>query len=244
LDSDFVEKILKARDEIFSIQNKIALFSSLVFFYLISNYYSIDLKVDFGFFSLENKPGSKEFLLLLANLAGFYSSIIGNNKYKLESVLHYYIEKTVDKNLQEIYLSMYFPLQLFGRYNPINLPNLIYSDLLLAVDVIFLIIFVLASVSAFLFVVTFNFIFVYDLWVNLSVGFLSKISVFSILVLSISSICFVIMTRFKMPYRDYQLNIDLENAKKESEEKYREMLLDKYSTLSDCETQMRERGYL
>lgn len=244
-DLKFIEDFAKARDETLGTAKKQLIFSSVVFLFLASNYFGFALDINVGGFSLKSSPGVPEGLLLISNLLSCYTLILQANAAVLDATIKAAIKFGAPEELRLIYLVRYFPHEQFGRYQPFNMPYLIPSKLQRALGKWVAISFLSILAVTFLAYAAFNgLLLVHYLWIKSSFGIWSKLLFGYIAICGLTSIFYVALTRFRLPYLDYTINNELELLEQINPQRHGIRLQEIYGEMNKDRRNMEWRGYL
>ncbi|MGO7181528.1 hypothetical protein ACCT14_11455 [Rhizobium brockwellii] len=210
LDKKFVDDLVPARDAARMKANRIIFVNMMIFAFLLTDYFSIGLKFSIPGVSVIDPKGVRDFLIFFSSITGIYCLVIQNNIYTIESAMKFSILNNFPTELHGIYIAKYFYFENFPPPSPTQLPHISYSQLysnyFLAASVASLILLFLY----FSFYTALYIIIAIDVWKSASLGIWSYIIAAASITNSTLSMSYLILTRMRMPYRDYTVHHELQ----------------------------------
>lgn len=244
LSKDLLDDLSKTRDSLFERARKQTLVSSLIFIFLVANYFSINVDFSISGFSLKFAPGVKEGLLLIVNIIAFNTLMLQSNIHALNSAMGHIITRIFPEELRGLYTIKYFGQEYYKTYQPFNLPNLTMTNLTSQIALYWSFIFAATAFTTAGIIYALNIAIVFDLWKNPSIPFWSKAIAVYILILGVNGVFYSVITRFLVPYRDYSVNHELEITRQVHPDRHAQRLEEVYGELVNVEMAMVERGYM
>lgn len=244
LDLKLLDDLAKSRDEALSAVKRQTILTFVVFLFLLANYLSIKLDMSVGGFSLKYEAGIPEGLLLLTNLMNAYTLIVQSNVYVLESAMKFLIGHIVPLEMRQLYYVRYFTHENYGSYYPTNLPHITPKSVTSFVRINTGRVFIVALIPFLLLYFACYAALAIDIWQKAALGIWSKLFAVFFFCSWLYGLAFAASTRFKMPYRDYTINHELELLQEHNPERHRERLHEVFGQLNADRRDMEERGYL
>ncbi|EJJ24605.1 hypothetical protein PMI11_07202 [Rhizobium sp. CF142] len=127
------------------------------------------------------------FLIFYSSMTSLYCFIIQNNMYTLERTMKFAIMNKFPLELRGIYIEKYFCLENFPPPSPTQLPHISYSRIYSQFFMVASAAFLIATLIYFSCYTALYMAVAVDIWKNARLGIWS----------------YVILTRMRMPYRDY-----------------------------------------
>jgi hypothetical protein len=244
LDKKFVEDLIPARDAARTSANRIIFVNTMIFAFLLTDYFSIGLTFSIPGVSVVDPKGVRDFLILFSSITGLYCLIIQNNLYTLESVIKFVLMNKFPMELRGAYIAKYFYFENFPPPLPKQLPHINYSRLHSQYYIIASIAFLAMMVIYFCLYTALYIIVAIDVWKSARLGIWSYVIASGCIINGILSISYLILTRMKMPYRDYTVLHELQGlpeiAPSQLERRKREV----YGEGADDWFDLVKRGYI
>ncbi|WP_146604550.1 hypothetical protein [Rhodoplanes roseus] len=245
IDIKFIEDMAKARDETNAKIKKQLIVSGLIYAFIITNYFSINIDLNISGLSLKYTPGLAELLLLTTNLIASYTIILQGNTYLLDSAIKSALTKVEPQELREVCRFRFFPHEIQGRYQPANLPHIIQpvlTRLIMKSSAITILAMLSVTLVATIFL---NIkILYYYLVSNAQFGIWSTVIFVYIISLGFVCLLYFVMTRLKVPYLDYTINHELELLEQVDPRRHRERLREVFGSQNKRRSEMERRGFL
>lgn len=244
LPEKFIEDFVYVRDKLATQIKAQLLFSALVFMFLLLNYQNVGIGISILGFSLKYVPGVPEILLAISNGLACYTIILQANFYLIEHSIKCGINLEVPPELRNLYMTKYFPQSTFGRYQPFNLPHITPNKLHQMVTRTTVCVFLFLLVGTTIALTATNFyLLVYHLVLKPNFGMWSYLLFFVILLAGFFAFIYLILTRAKLPYKDFIINSELELLKQINPKLYDRRLGEIYGPLNSDRRRMRRYGY-
>ncbi|MGO6682094.1 hypothetical protein [Rhizobium leguminosarum] len=210
LDKKFVDDLLPARDAARTKANRIIFVNMMIFAFLLTDYFSIGLKFSIPGVSVTDPKGVRDFLIFFVSITGIYCLVIQNNIYTIESAMKFSILNNFPTELRDIYIAKYFYFENFPPPSPVQLPNISYSRLY---SNYFLVASVTSLILLFLYFSFYTALYItiaIDVWKSARLGIWSYIIAAASITNGTLSMSYLILTRMRMPYRDYTVFHELQ----------------------------------
>jgi hypothetical protein len=244
LTKELLDDLAKTRDALFERMRKQWIVSVLVFIFLAANYFAINLDFSISGFSLKFAPGIREGLLLLVNIIGVNTLMLQSNIYALDSAIRFLIAKVFPEELHNLYIIRYFAHEHYPAYNPFNLPHItptnFTSNILIYGFSALGILVVITSLAA----TTLNIFIVFDMWRNPAFGIWSKVIGVYIMAMGLVAVIYTIITRLRLPYRDFTANHELEILEQVDLDRHARRREELYREATELYIEMVRRGYI
>ncbi|NKM14172.1 hypothetical protein GFL85_24655 [Rhizobium laguerreae] len=244
LDKKFVDDLLPARDAARTKANRIIFVNAMIFAFLLTDYFSIGLKFSIPGVSVVDPKGVRDFLIFFSSIAGIYCLVIQNNLYTIESAIKFSIQNNFPVELRGIYIAKYFYFENFPPPSPIQLPHIsysrLYSNYFFAASVASLILLLLY----FGFYTALYITIAIDVWKSARLGMWSYIIAAASIANGALSISYVILTRMRMPYRDYTVLHELQGLPEIAPSQLERRQKEVYGEGSADYLTLVERGYI
>lgn len=244
LDQVMINEFADARDKL---SDRIRRNFSIMFIVtaiLITDYFSIDLKFSLFGIEITKFVFFRELLFLFASALSAQTLILQNNVYTLENAMAFIITNKVPVELRHLYGNRYMPGGMYSRYIPTNLPYLNISRANFWISIIPAYIMIAALAVIFIGYYFLLALILYDIWVQASVPFWSRVAVIAMAVSYVYGLLYLAGTRFKLPYRNYIRGEQRDVMKQLWPAQYEKHFGNEYVEDIEDEQWMRERGYL
>ncbi|PTM95265.1 hypothetical protein [Mycoplana dimorpha] len=244
LNKAMVDDLLPARDAALARSNRLVLTSLVIFAFLAADYFSLSVKISLPGVDVRDIKGVREFLIFFSGLLSTLSLLAQNNVYTLESTIKYIVNNHYPEQLRPIYISKYFWHENYPRYFPTRIPHLLISPIQSRlVDLISL----GWLLAMFFYVILFFVIGILisiDVWKNGGISWFSRVVAFGAIANSVLGWGYFIITRCKMPYRNFlklqEIEVLGQIAPSQVEAKWQSLYGEGYDDYVD----MINRGYL
>lgn len=244
LDKSFLDDLVKTRTDL---QDKIAkrlVLSFGVFVFLLSNFLSVKIDFKVGGFDFKYGPAVADGLLLMTNVLAVHTLMMQNSLHIMDSAIRTIIQKSVPPELHQFYHARIFNREHYPSYVPYNLPHITYKPVNTFIGKYTAIAFIFMLIGSSLIYLFLNLWMIFDLITNPKLGWIS-ISIGSyILVTGIIALCYMITTRFKLPYTDYTVNHELELLEQIDPDKRDVRRAEIYEKIIALRRDMVKRGYI
>lgn len=244
LSEEMLEKFAQTRDSLKERIRRISTISFLLYALLISNYFAVDLEVDFIVNVKTKFPGFREILITAASFIGFYNLILQNNVYTIENFMKFIVRKTIPPELYHVYSARLFPDQTFTRYMPTNLPRLTTGGISYYISVLPILFGLIVLLTSLVLVFTVNGAILTDIWLNPSLPIWSRATVVAIIANFAFCLLYLISTRSSLPYRNYSVLEEMEVLKELAPSQYARKFKDFYKEDFVDKEEMKRRGFL
>ncbi|MBW9052168.1 hypothetical protein [Rhizobium mesosinicum] len=244
LDKKFVDDLLPTRDAARTNANRILFINMMIFAFLLTDYFSIGLTFTIPGVSVVDPKGVKDFLIFYSSMTGLYCFIIQNNMYTLDSAMKFVIMNKFPLELRGIYIAKYFYFENFPPPSPTQLPHIsysrIYSQFFMVASVAFLIaILIYFSCYAALYMAI-----AVDIWKNARLGIWSYVIAGASIANGVLSTSYLILTRIRMPYRDYTVLHEIQGLPQIAPSQYERRQKEVYGEGVADWLSLVERGYI
>lgn len=244
-DQKFIEDFAKARDETLALIKKQSIVSLVIFAFLLASYTSIGVDISIAGISLKNTPGVPEALLLITNLLSCYNLVLQGNCYLIESAMKLAIASAFPEQLQPIYRIRYFPHEITGRYYAVSLPHITQTKLVSRLTgAIIWLFFPLLVIGTIAFIATNLYLLFHFLWLRPNFGAWSYALLAYILACGVFSFLYMLLSRIRVPYRDFTVNHELEILQQINPEQHRIRGQQIFGRLNEYRDEMERRGYI
>jgi hypothetical protein len=242
LNKELLEELAKTRDGIFDRARKQSIVSMLAFIFLAADYFAIKIDFSIAGFSLKIAPGIKEGLLLVVNIISFNTLMLQSNISAINAAIRHIIKRIFPEELHTLHALRYFAQEYYMPYHPFNLPHVAPTLITSKFAIYGFAIFSLLGIATAAAISVLNIAIVIDMWLNPALGFWSQAVCIYVATLSVGATFYTIITRFKLPYRDYSALDELRIMEQFHPERLDARRAEIYKETSVVFGEMRERG--